>query len=314
MAKNDKPKWGELKPSRDAIKDALRPYRISLPTLRKMVREVNSPRHPPPMNRTEASFRLSALILLDFMGAEWLDHYVTHKGLLLESTYFGKDDLFYDRIVGLAEMMLNLQDVPGFKGCLSTMAGDIESGYAELEVGKFLSWFGAKFKFNQPIRQPKSDFDFHVVFKNGCAGYGEIKSKRESGPLTKMGVYNILRIARDQFPNDKPAVVFLKLPESWADVENRKTIDEQVYKFLRGTQTVVAVELFITGFRVEGTVADTIISGVEVLNRRHKFDLSLDWSLIGNVAREPTGYIPPTWWRSIHGLIDPAVDPRKWRP
>jgi hypothetical protein len=41
----------------------------------------------------------------------------------------------------------------------------------------------------------------------------------------------------------------LKLPQSWADAENLKTINDQVYKFLLGTETVVAVELFTTSFR-----------------------------------------------------------------
>jgi hypothetical protein len=283
--------------------------------LRKMVREVYSPRLPKPMSITESSFRLSAYILLEFLGPEWIDHYITHKGLILKTTYFGDGDVFFVRTTELAEMLLNLQDVPGFKGCLSTIAaGDIEAGFAELEVGKFLSWFGVKFRFNAPSRKPKSDFDLHVTFRNEYSGYGEVKAKQEVGPLTETTVYNTLRIAQRQFPDDRPAAVFLKLPEAWGDAENRKTIDDQVRRFLRGTQKVVTVELFLTGFRIEGGVAEPIIAGIEVLNENHRFDRTLDWSLIGPVLPEPTDLHRPFWWRSIYALIDPTVDPRWFRP
>jgi hypothetical protein len=262
-----------------------------------------------------ATFQLAAYILVEFLGDKWLNYYVGHRGLILKSSYFGDTDTFFLRVQNLAEMILNLQDVPAFSSCLEQLAGgEIESAYAELEVGKFLFWFNARFRFNKPIRQPKADFDLHVVFKNGNVGYGEIKSKRESEPLPKSGVLNSLRIARDQFPSDKPGVIFLKIPEAWIVSENRRLIDEQVNEFLRNTEAIVAVELFSTGFKAEWDATEPIVGGVEVLNYNHRFDRALDWSLIGNVVPEPRGFLPPPWWRSISALIDPAVDPRRWRP
>ena len=109
-------------------------------------------------------------------------------------------------------------------------------------------------------------------------------------------------------------MVFLKLPELWKDAENLRIVDDQVNKFLRDTTKVVAVELFATGFRIEDGVAGPIVSGGEVINLNHKFDPSLDWSLIENAAPQPVDFIPPPWWRSIYGLIDPTVDPRRWQP
>lgn len=313
MAKSSKGKW-RIKPPKVIIDPN---NRIWAADLRGKVIEISldDATRNSGVYLEDASFQLSVYILVKFLGVEWVNYYVGHRGLILISSYFGQTDTFFVRLQNLAEMLLNLQDVPGFSACLEQLAGDeIESAYAELEVGKLLSWLGVKFRFNKPIRQPKSDFDLHIVFKNGHFGYGEIKSKQEFGPLTETTVYNSLDIARRQFPDDKPGVVFLKLPEVWADIENRKTIDEQVYKFLRGNKRIVAVELFATGFRSEWVATEPIIAGVEVLNRNHKFDHALDWTLIGDVVSEPGEFTPPSWWQNISALIEPTIDPRRFKP
>jgi hypothetical protein len=315
MPTDQKTRKGPPKPSKEAIKDALRPYRITAATLRRMTSEIRSPRLPAPISEIESEFRLSGYILLDFFGPDWIDHYLTYKGLIRGSTYFGSDDNFYIRVITLAEMLLNLQDVPGFRSCLSIIArGDIEAGFAELEAAKFLSWFGVRFSFNTPRAKRKADFDLHVIFRNGNFGYGETESKRETGALTGTTIFNSLHHARKQLPNDKPAVIFLKLPETWLSQESHKTIDPQIRKFLRGTQTVVAVDIFATDFRSKAGIAEPIIAGVEVLNLDHKFDRTLDWSLIGPVLPATKSIVPPTWWRSIPAIIDPKVDPRTFRP
>src|SRR4051795_2654146 len=98
MAKNAEPKRGDRRPSKVAIKDALRPYRIGLLTLRKMVREVMSPHLPKPFNMIEAGFHLSSYILLYFLGPDGTDHYLWRKGLMLKSTYFGDERTFFLRV------------------------------------------------------------------------------------------------------------------------------------------------------------------------------------------------------------------------
>jgi hypothetical protein len=272
---------------------------------------------PMPMHMLEASFRLSSAILLDFFGPEWTDYYLTHKGLIQETTYFGAGDQFMLRMITLAEMLLNLQDVAGVGAPRSLIGrGNIEAGFSELEAAKFLCWSGAKFKFNVPTAKSRSDFDLHVIFKNGIAGCAETEVKSEAGQLTETTVFRSLHHARKQLPHDFPAAILMKLPESWLSKENCKIIDQQIRRFLGGTETVVAVDLFATGFRLEGTVAEPIVGGVEVLNNQHRFlDRSLDWSLVGPSERGSTTHMKsPPWWTSIPALVAPSVDPSSFRP
>jgi hypothetical protein len=314
MAQNRKKRTGPSKPPKAVMKEALRPYRIPAALLRKMVREVTASRLPKPLNMIEAGFRLSASILLDFFGPEWFDYYLTYKGLMLESTYFGGEDRFFLRVTTLGEMLLNLQDVSGFRGCLRLLAdGKIEAAFAELEVARFLSMCGVKFSFNERLGRPKTDYDLNVVFKNGENGCAETKCKSEDTPLSENTIFNSLHDARKQLPNDRPAAIFIKVPEIWlGEQEFRKHINAAVKRFLQETRTVVAIELFVTDFISYGTVAEQMVRGTEIINQHHDFDPTRDWSLIGPL---PTQRLPaPPWWRHIHALIDPRVDPRSFSP
>jgi hypothetical protein len=217
--------------------------------------------------------------------------------------------------MALAEMLLNFQDSPGFVGCLELLArGDIESAFAELEVGKLLSMVGVKFSFNPRTLGTKADYDLIVVFRNGEKGFAETKCAAERGPFRESRVLNPLRKARSQLPDDGPVVIFMKIPEEWATREEfGEKMNAAIKRFFRGTGAVVAVELFATGFRFNWTVAAPAVAGVEIINGHHRFDTTKDWSLIGPIPPN-TPSVPPSWWKSIPALIDPSVDPRLIRP
>jgi hypothetical protein len=272
-------------------------------------------RLPAPMNPLEATYRLSAGILLEFLGPEWIDYYLTHRGLSLEEGYLGRDlDTHSLRTYALAELLLNLRHISGFQECLLLVAGgDLEAAFAELEVAKLLSWANVRFNFNQRTGKGKSDYDLNVFFRNGERGCGETKCKIEDNTVTAQSVLNTLQKARKQLPNDRPGVIFLRMPEQWArNIDAKENITPAIESFMRVTQTVVAVEIFASGFNDVGAwfnrSAAPFIQGTEVINVCHKFDRTRDWSLIGPLER--TQVLPPIWWKSIPALIDPRIDPR----
>jgi hypothetical protein len=275
MATNSKRRKGPPKPPKAVINEALRPYRIKPTLLREMVRAVHHPAPPlgKPLHMIEAGFRLSAGIILDFLGPDWVNHYLTYKGLMLASTYFGSEDRFLIRVTMLAEMLLNLQDVPGFRGCLRLLAdGNIESAFAELEVARLLVMCGVRFGFNERLSQTKTDYDLNIVFRNGEHGCAETKCKYEDTQLSESTIFNSLHDARRQLPNDRPAAIFVKVPEIWlGKQEFQQHTNAAVKRFFRETTTVVAVELFATGFVSRGSVAEQILSGTEVLSQHHDF-------------------------------------------
>jgi hypothetical protein len=167
----------------------------------------------------------------------------------------------------------------------------------------------SKFNFNKRRHIPKDDYDLNVVFRNGKNGCAETKCKYENTILGENTILYSRRDARKQLPDDRPGVVFVKVPENWLRDENFRThINAAVKKFLRGTKTVVAVELFATDFAGNGTVPEHIVRGVEVMNEHHQFDTNIDWSLIGTLSPGP--HSAPPWWRHVEALIDPRIDPR----
>ena len=183
------------------------------------------------------------------MGPDWIDHYVTRLGLDFNS-YLGADlDTFNLRMITLAELLLNMQDVKGFSECLSLLVdGRLEAAFAELDVGRVLSYSNVRFGFNVRTGQLKSDYDLNVFFRNGERGCAETKCKIEGKTITAKSVLNTLQHARKQLPNDEPGVIFLRMPEAWMrNIKAEEDITPAVKGFMRGTRTVVAVEIFSTG-------------------------------------------------------------------
>src|SRR5258707_7355037 len=119
--------------------------RIRPRDLRRMERFLDN--LPAPMNRIEAIYRVSASILQELLGEEWSEYHVFYKGLGLQGYLGGGDlDTHVLRVYTLADLLLNLQDVKGFTGVLSRVAGgDLEPSFAELEVGKLLAWTNVQF-------------------------------------------------------------------------------------------------------------------------------------------------------------------------
>ena len=108
------------------------------------------------------------------------DHYVTHKGLVLKSGRILEMTTYFSSGYGPRRNAAEFARRSWFFGVsLNNGERGYEAGFAELEVGKLLSWLGVRFRFNEPTGQPRSDFDLHVIFKNGRAGYGEIKAKQK---------------------------------------------------------------------------------------------------------------------------------------
>jgi hypothetical protein len=267
---------------------------------------------PPDLGRIEAYHYVSLYILIELLGDEWAMRYLAihdQPFLKTRSKDFRDIDRFFLRVMSLAEMLLNLQDVPGFPACIERLAGgDIESAFAELEVGKLLSMFGVRFRFNEPSLVAKADYDLIVFFQNGEQGFAETKCKAEMGRLTEQSVRNSLGQARSQLPNDGPGVIFMKIPEEWiTKKEFSETTNRAIRRFLGTTRKIVAVELFAAGFKITlDGIAEPLIAGAEIINQRHRFDPSRDWSLIGPIPRG-TPLVPPSWWRSISALIDPPL-------
>ena len=89
--------------------------------------------------------------MAEVFGQKWTDENVgpaRKSGGFLKNDFADGDEAaaaaHFMRVTALAEMLLNLQHVPGYQECASqlTAAAQIESTFAELEVGKLLYLWG----------------------------------------------------------------------------------------------------------------------------------------------------------------------------
>ena len=123
------------------------------------------PRIESPLDR---AYKLGLAILTQVFGVDWRDANVFHarKGFLKNVTGANtplEREIHKMRIVLLAEMILNLQDMPGFETCINRMHDNarIESTYAELEIARLQS--DVAFAFRQPTGVKKDDYDLTIT-------------------------------------------------------------------------------------------------------------------------------------------------------
>jgi hypothetical protein len=125
------------------------------------------------------SFFLAGSVVRVFLGEKWLDRHVMpskHKRgfLTIDASSPQALDISAYRIIDLAEILYNLQDVSGFDECISRMRdGDIEGAYAELDFGRMLYLNSIKFRYVAPQGTPDGQtmmLNCSIQVDLSCAG------------------------------------------------------------------------------------------------------------------------------------------------
>lgn len=162
-------------------------------------------------------------VLVEFLGAKWVERHV-YAGAsdpFLRVNHPAVPDRFkhHDRVTGLAEMLFNLQDVQGMEHRIAQIrtAGDVESGFAELEAARFFRLCNMPFSFREPSGVKGSDYDLDFILPSGVPGASESKCKLEATQRSVETVADAVRKARAQLPTDRIGVVVLKIPEGWRE-------------------------------------------------------------------------------------------------
>lgn len=182
------------------------------------------------------------------------------------------------RVYDLAEMLLNLQGVPGFHKRVEVWrkwsAGAVESMFAELQAASLLYLHNVDFKFvDRPENPPKGEnYDFEIA-KDGERIFAEAKCKLEETTIDAGSVLGSLREAREQVPGYGPAVIFVKIPEQW--FRGRDTLAPELVsitdRFLGGTGRVLSVVYHTPFHTVEEWKITQEYSMREVENHKCRF-------------------------------------------
>jgi hypothetical protein len=162
-----------------------------------------------------------------FFGVEWLrDHVLVgcrYPGYLTNNPITQADGMGIDkdhtlRVVELAELLYNLQGVPGLNHCVDRMfSGQIEPTMAELGFGMFMRRQGVAFSYVTPTGAKGQDYDVDIPYEDGPVACGDIKCKIEGTGYAAGTLLNSLKKAQKQLPRNRPGIVFVRVPQRWSD-------------------------------------------------------------------------------------------------
>lgn len=247
------------------------------------------------------TYFVSAVLIKKFLGPEWTEEHILSFNA--PTDFFKNDgatqqrqDMFTLRVIHLAEMLLNLQYVPGFAHVLKLLKdGDIEGTYAELEVVKLLRWSSIPVRFNVPQNVRGLDYDLGLKLGDHhvCA---EAKCKVEATDPSEKTILSTLRKSANQVPADKPGMFFVKLPQTWnedgASDEWIAMLERVSQEFFSKTQRVVSVFFYFSlSLNFAGTSAPVCLCK-QFVNPNHRFDKDQDWTLMKGDFVMTT---PPSW-------------------
>jgi hypothetical protein len=265
----------------------------------------------PPEIRFEHSkraFWLAVAVLRYFFGPDWVEENVglgrDDPGFLrLTSAAVDKErsEISTFKIVDLAEILLNLQDIPGIDTVIDKMKhSDIESTFAEFDFGKMLYCSNVIFRFVTPVQKKGLDHDIEIVLSDGLVVCADAKCKLEGRAFSENTVMNSLQDARKQLPADRPSFIFVKAPPDWMYERLPKgPLNEIARDFLRSTQRVVSIKFYISEIVYKDNFITHNQMFKEISNPNNRFDKTRNWDIFANPQDSGAWSNVPARWKRL---------------
>ncbi len=237
-----------------------------------------------------------------FLGLPWLKKhvlsecstpgYLSHRPKMVDE-FIGIDKDHTQRVVQLAEALLNLQAVEGLGDRLDRLyQGQIEPTMAELDFGMFMRVQGTDFRYVEASGVKTRDYDVELFYPDGIAACGDIKCKLDGSAFSKTGLLSTLTKGRQQLPADRPGILFVKVPQEWVDRSTgilgaEEDAAEALEEFFRSTQRVVLVAFYskMTTELAGGTAISYMCRQFE--NKSVRFDRDGSWGLFDVDQQKP---------------------------
>lgn len=269
----------------------------------------NLPRLPDDVPDIDVAYRVALNVLAAFFGPAWVVRHAAQNdgpdlGFLRANAPDGEGfNHHLLRVIWLAEMLFNFQRKPGLEGPLENLrVGQIETAYAELEVGKLLSLYDVGFRFVTPEgRKGGKNHDLEFFHPNGEICPGETKCKLETTDLSDGTIKSTLNEARKQLPDDRPGVIFLKAPQDWMQEDGfLENFSRLARGLLASSRRLVAIVVYssIVQFRRNGEI-EAGLTGREV--RSHTRQDGKDWRIL--TLYEEDKPLVPRGWISLSDLF-----------
>jgi hypothetical protein len=283
------------------------PIRITLQILHDTLAAV-----PPSVRENKAtdSFLLASAILKHYFSLEWLEANLNNPGFLqIIETDQNSKDLSALRMIDLAEVIYNLQHVPGFDDCIARMeAGHIEDTFAELDLGRMLFLNSVPFRYVVPQGVKGKDYDVEVMYPDGTIACADAKCALEKSDLRAKSIANKLEKARKQLPADRPGIIFVKTPPKWLEQSDfiSMIVNESKALFAR-SQRIVSVKFYTSPNSVGGGYIKQEHAFKELSNPVTRSGASRNWNLFRRFDLPPGANGMPTHWQRVLFFPDGKV-------
>lgn len=166
-------------------------------------------------------YALAYRVIRFFLGAEWAERRVRLHATPDAWMLNGLDEttelrfVHIDRVVTLADALFRLSGCSGFEALLERFSRpDTKPSCIEADVASLF----AEEQFEVEIIRERGirgqDFDFRAT-KDAISVSVEVTAKSPV-PISAKTLFNTLSEKRDQVPSDKPAILYVQIPKTWA--------------------------------------------------------------------------------------------------
>lgn len=262
----------------------------------------------------------AAMILAQFFDDTWINKFIfpSSRGEPFAQTPVQGSGLdwhnFSNRIIDLAELIMNLQWKEGFDYCLTQLSGgQIQSTMAEMETAQMLCDRGVPFKFTAPQKGNSYDFEVETVDDEWIPS--EIKLRKIKFETSGVGVRNLINDARKQLPKTRPGFVFIRYDEASMWPLNQEKADKytatknDIARIVKSSGRIASVKIFTRiNMRPSHKITFRAFVGEEILNTNCRFRSPNEWRIFDdNRSKEKWTYLEDF----VHGY---PVSERGWNP
>ena len=138
-----------------------------------------------------------------------------------------------------------------------------------------------------------------MFYPDGFAEPADAKCKFETTEINPKIILNSLEKARKQLPDDRPGIIFTKVPQSWvADVGLAVQMVDIGLNFTRNTDRIVSIKFYVSLLKTCDNMVMHRHAYKEITNEASRFHERRNWDLFQENS-VPTGWngMPPKWQR-----------------
>lgn len=207
------------------------------------------------------------------------------------------------RVVQLAELLYNLQTVPGITHIYRRIISDplqIEATVLELSGLSMLWRARIPFRIIHTGADQGLNYDCELTLPGGETAYCEMTCKVEGSSFDTERFRSKLNEERGQLPADRCGVIFLKIPDAWVvDLAIMRQLEPTITNFLAKTSRVADVVLYTDGIITAHDGSAHITAVKEFVSDRPAFQKLLGQGLFHNRPslswKENPGWLPIGW-------------------